>query len=238
MIYGVLMIGCGNGLITWAVQFVPTGITALLGSAVPIIVVVINHLTGSAEKVNRKVAFGIVLGFIGPVIIFSDHLHEFLNLKYALGILFILLGGIAWSWGSILSKEYNLPYNSMMNAGFQMLFGGGAMLIGSLLIEKPSFAHADLRSLISLAYLVLVASAFAFTIYHFAMKHLPVTIVSLYTYVNPLVAIVLGWMFLGERLTWNILVAFVVIVAGIYLVNIGFQRNPKSVITRYLRKQR
>lgn len=226
--FGLLMIGFGNGLVTWGVQYVPTGIAALLGSTVPIMVVIVNLILGEEERINRHVAIGVLLGFIGPLIIFGDTLEDFFNHQYTWGIVLIIVAGFGWALASVLSKDYNIQYSTMMNAGFQMLFGGIGLLLASLLLEKPTFAHTSLLSIWSLLYLAIVSSAVAFSLYLYALKRLPVTVVSLYSYVNPLIAILLGWIFLQEKLSWNIFFAFVVTAWGIYLVNVGFRR-PRVV---------
>lgn len=223
-IYGLLMIGAGNGLVNWSIQFVPTGIVALIGSMIPIIVVVVNYLMGVGDKVNKKVAAGVLLGFLGPVIIFGSELQNLLNPAYLLGMLAALVAGFFWASGSIYSKDYNRDYPSMMNAGFQMVFGGGALLIVSFFVEDPTFEKADWMSLSALLYLITVSSALAFSLYLYALDKLPAAVVSLYAYVNPLVAIFLGWLVLDEALTLGIFLAFIATAAGIYLVNLGFRR--------------
>lgn len=133
------------------------------------------------------------------------------------------MASLGWSWGSVWMKRKNQSSNPFMNAGLQMAFGGLFLLPASWLFDDYQAIHWSSNVVYSLIYLILVGSVAAYACYSYAIKNLPVTIVTLYAYINPIVAIVLGWLILGEKLNLRIGIAIIVTLAGIYIVNRGYQ---------------
>jgi len=225
---GFLLITCGNGLVSWAEVFVPSGLAAIICSTMPVIVILINLTLNRAEVPNWIIAVGVLIGLSGILLVFSEYLADFANPNYRLGIILIFIATLTWAIGSMLTKRKNYDTNPFLNAGMQMLFGGVFCL-------PFSFAYDDLRNVVissevimSLSYLILVGSVAAFSMYTYVLAKLPMTIASLYAYINPLVAVVLGWLVLNEKLNFKIGIAFLVTVLGIYLVNFGYQRQQKK----------
>jgi drug/metabolite transporter (DMT)-like permease len=175
------------------------------------------------------VVFGVLLGITGILIIFSEHLSEFSRTEYWVGILLILLAILGWAAGSIWIKKQSSDSNPFVNAGLQMFFGGVMLYPASFIFDDLNSIHWSPESLYSLLYLILFGSIVAYASYLYALKKLPITIVSLYAYVNPLVAVVLGWFVLDEKLNGIIGIGILVTVTGIYIVNQGyrFQRVRK-----------
>ena len=220
---GFFMISLGNGLVAWAEVHIPSGVAAIICSLMPVLVIVINLMIHRDEKPNFPILAGVILGLAGIVIMFSEHLDGFSKIEYIVGIGFTFTAVLAWAGGSIWIKKKNTQSNPFVNAGLQMFFGG-------LLLFPFSFAFDDLTHITwsgevawSLLYLILFGSLVAYASYAYALRKLPMTIVSLYAYINPLVAVVLGWVVLNETLNLKIWFAILLTITGIYIVNKGYQ---------------
>jgi drug/metabolite transporter (DMT)-like permease len=156
---------------------------------------------------------------------FGDSVNEFSNSNYIWSIVLIFVANMGWSFGSVWIKRRNTngPGNTFVNAGLQMFFGGLFLSIASPIFDDYSTLHWTASSLWALVYLIIFGSIIAFACFSYALKKLPVTIVSLYAYINPIVAVLLGTLILGEKFNLRIAIAMLVTVAGIYIVNRGFQ---------------
>lgn len=220
---GFFMLSLGNGLVAWAEMHIPSGVAAIICSMMPVLVILMNLVLSRDERPTFPIVLGVILGLIGIVMIFGEHIAEFSKTEYLIGIVLTFAAVVSWAGGSIWIKKKNTDSNPFVNAGLQMFFGG-------LWCFPLSFAFDDLSSVTwtadiaySLIYLIIFGSIIAYASYGYALRKLPMTIVSLYAYVNPLVAILLGWLVLDEKLNLKIILAFVLTVAGIYIVNRGYQ---------------
>jgi drug/metabolite transporter (DMT)-like permease len=155
--------------------------------------------------------------------IFGEHMSEFSNTKYTIGIILTFVAVLSWASGSIWIKKKNLDSNPFVNAGLQMFFGGLFLFPFSLAFDDLSNITWSAEAAYSMLYLIVFGSLVAYASYSYALRKLPMTIVSMYAYVNPLVAVLLGWLVLDEKLNAKIIIAFVLTVAGIYIVNRGYQ---------------
>ena len=155
--------------------------------------------------------------------IFDEHLVEFSKLEYQVGIFLIFIAVLSWAGGSVWLKKRGNDGNTFLNAGLQMFFGGVWLIPGALLFDDLSAIHWSAEAVYSLIYLSFVGSIVAYACYSYVLRKLPMTIVSLYAYVNPIVAVILGWIVLSEKLNIKIGIAIVITVAGIYIVNRGYQ---------------
>lgn len=225
---GFFMITLGNGLVAWAEMYIPSGIAAIICSLMPVLVILINIAIHREERPNAIVVSGVVLGLAGIVLVFSEHVREFSRPEYVTGILFTFLAVVSWAGGSIWIKKKNNSTNLFMNAGLQMFFGGLWLFPISALFDDYTTITWKAEAIYPFIYLVLFGSIVAYVSYSYALRKLPMTIVSLYAYVNPLVAVLLGWAVLAEKLNGKILIAFIITVTGIYLVNRGY-RQVKQV---------
>ena len=220
---GFFMISLGNGLVAWAEMHIPSGVAAIICSLMPVLVIVINVMIHRDEKPNFPILAGVILGLLGIVIMFSEHLAGFARTEYIVGIALIFTAAVAWAGGSIWIKKNHTDSNPFVNAGLQMFFGG-------VLLLPFSFAFDDLTNITwsgevvwPLLYLILFGSLVAYASYAYALRKLPMTIVSLYAYINPLDAVILGWMVLNERLNLKIWLSILLTLTGIYVVNKGYQ---------------
>lgn len=221
-ITGLATITGGNGFITWGMQFVSSGLAAIIGSLTPVIVVFVNLAWRGTERINSRVLAGVLLGFGGLALIFSDGWQDFMKPEYRWGIAGCFSSCVTWSLGTVMAKRWNSPNVSpLLNAGLQITTGGLGGLVLSFFFDKNHYIHHTSEGWMALVYLITIGSALAFTLYMFALKHLSATVSSLYTYINPTVAIILGWLFLGESLTLWEGFGMLVTIAGVWLVNSG-----------------
>lgn len=220
---GFSLFTLGNGLISLAEVHISSGITAIICSMIPIWVTLINLGTSDDERPTFPVFLGLLIGLSGIVLMFGENLSDFSNPKYTWSLVVIFVANMGWSFGSVWIKRQNTSGNTFMNAGLQMLFGGLFLFAGSFMFDDYSTLRWTAASLWSLVYLIVFGSIIAYACFSYAVKKLPITIVSLYAYINPIVAVLLGTLILGEKFNLRIAIAMLITVAGIYIVNKGFQ---------------
>jgi drug/metabolite transporter (DMT)-like permease len=228
MLTGIATITGGNGFITWGMQYVPSGVAAIIGSLTPVMVVLISLAWQSGqERINARVLAGVLLGFGGLGLVFSEGWADLLKPEYRWGIAGCFGSCLTWSLGTVMAKRWNSPdVSPLLNAGLQITAGGLGGFVLSLFWDKNWDIHHSTQGWLSIIYLITFGSALAFTLYMYALKHLSASVSSLYTYINPVVAILLGWALLGESLTTLELVGMAVTIAGVWLVNAGAQSAP------------
>lgn len=222
-IAGFFMIAMGNGLVAWAEMEIPSGIAAIICSLMPVLVILMNLSVNRDEKPTLPIILGVLIGLTGIVTIFSEHLGEFSKTQYIVGIVLIVLAVSGWAAGSIWIKKQPTNSDPFINAGLQMFFGGLWLIPLSLVFDDLSSVHWSAESFYSLLYLIIFGSIIAYASYSYALKKLPMTIVSLYAYINPLVAVMLGWLILDEKLNGTIVLGILITIAGIYIVNQGYR---------------
>jgi len=209
--------------VAWAEVNIPSGIAAIICSMMPMWVILINLTINKDEKPTVPILLGVAIGFAGIIMIFGEHVQEFSNIQYLLGILMTFLATLCWAGCSVWMKKNPSSGDPFVNAGLQMFFAGVWLIPFTLVFDDLTAVTWSTDAVYSMIYLIVVGSIIAYTCYSFALRSLPMTIVSLYTYVNPLVAVVLGWLVLDEKLNMQIVVAFLLTVGGIYIVNRGYQ---------------
>jgi drug/metabolite transporter (DMT)-like permease len=220
LIVGALLLVGGNGGVSWAEQRIPSGLAALLVATAPLWMVVLNWgLSGT--RPSGRVWLGLVVGFAGLAILVGP--SELLGGGAAdpLGAGAVVLGSLAWAAGSVVSGRLDLPRSPQLATATEML-GGGAllMLTGTLLGEwgRVDLAGVGWQSWVAYLYLVFVGSLVGFSAYVWLLRHAEVAKVATYAYVNPVVAVLLGWLIAGEALTARIMIAAAVIVAGVVFI--------------------
>lgn len=224
MMGGFLLITMGNGLISWAAQYVPSSVSAIICSAMPVIVIMLNLSINRSEFPNMTIIIGVLAGMLGITMIFNEHLSDFANPTYLTAIVLVFISTFSWACASYLMKKSNETINPFLNAGMQMFFGGLFCLPLSLIFDDYSIITWSSTTLYTLGFLTIVGSVAAQAMYSYALSQLPLTIASMYSYVNPLVAMFLGWLVLSEKLNSKIAVAILITISGIYLVNRGYQQ--------------
>ncbi len=228
-VVGIALIGIGNGLVVTGEQFIGSGLAALLITTVPFWVVGMEAFIPSGPKINLMILSGLFLGLMGVTLIFNGSWSELLNPSYLLGVVCILGAVTAWSFGTVYSKYKKVSVHPLMRAAIQMLVAGTAQtILGSFLGEWSRISlHTD--GLISFFYLVFIGSMFGYGSYIYAIEHLPLSLVSTYAYINPIIALFLGWLVLDEKLNLPIIIAAAVIIIGVIIVKQGAKRQKISV---------
>lgn len=220
---GMLIITLGNGLMCLSVKYIPSGLATLIHSMVPVYVMIMTLFSAGAKRPDWKVFSGILLGVIGMIMVFKDSLSHHEGQGYLTGMAICVASCLAWSAGSIYSNNLHSKTNSFLNAGLQLGSGGVMLLLMSVFFDDwTAVGDITRSSILALGYLIIFGSVIAFTCYHYALSFLPVNFVSVYAYVNPLVAIIFGFIILKEPISLSIAFAFIVIVGSVFLVSTSY----------------
>lgn len=235
---GFLMVGVGNLAVVWAEQWVPSGLAALLVATAPFWMAIIETFRTGGERIGLRGGVGMALGFAGVAMLVSPGVSGAWSLYFVLGALAVQVGSICWQLGSAHGK-YNLRHVPLMaSSALQMLFGGVIVGVIAIAIGEPARFSLNPRTFAALAYLTIFGSVIAYSAYVFALAHMRTTHSSLYAYVNPVVAMVLGWAVANEPLTWLSLVAMVVILGGVALVQSAAWQKTRKPSMRTLAEER
>lgn len=233
---GLLLVG-GNGGVVWAEYLgVPSGLAALIVSTVPLWVVVLEWLGPRSVRTGRPgrpVAVGVLLGLGGVVVLLGPSKLSAGGLSL-LGGLVVVGASLSWAYGSVISRRLALPSSPLLGTAMEMLAGGALLLLLGLATGEPgrvAWDQISARSVWALVYLILFGSLVAFTSYVYLLKVVPTTKVATYAYVNPVVALFLGWGLAGEALSPRTLVAAAVILGAVVLIT-TFRRPPGAVPTK------
>jgi drug/metabolite transporter (DMT)-like permease len=229
LIPGLCMITFGNGIIGWSVQYIPSGIAALICSMIPLYVILINLAIDRKDNLNWQITLGTFLGLAGILVIFRDHLAELQNKEYLAGMIITIVSCISWAAGTIYTQKNKKGSDPILNASIQLFIGGAGILIMSMLFERNTeLPPVSTSTFLAWIYLVVIGSVAAFAAYLYALSKLPVGLVTVYAYVNPLVAVILGFLILNERINFYTVVAAAIIVCGVYLVNTGYRLKTNT----------
>ena len=215
---GLLLIGFGNGFVVYAEQYVPSGLTAVVIATSPFWMVTTEALLPSGERFARRSIVGLLVGFCGIVLLVWPDLRSTGAGHFALGLVALQLACAGWAAGSAYSKRHRPSEDVLGATAVQMLFGGLMMaIVATVLGEWPTLAFTA-RTAGALTYLTVVGSVGAFVAYVYALRHLPVSTVSLYAYINPVIAVVLGALVLGEPFTIRVVAAAALVLLGLAIV--------------------
>lgn len=224
-IIGLLLLGGGNGLVVFAEQWVPSGLTALLITTVPFWVVGLESFYPVRKKVDRKIILGLILGLIGVLLIFGGDLTKIFDPSYLIGVVGLMFAVFLWSLGTLYSKHKKVSVHPLMGAAIQMIIAGIVITLFGLIIGEGNSFHFSHESFLAYLYLVVFGSLVGYGSYIYAISHLPLSLVSTYAYVNPIIALFLGWLVLDEPINIWIVVASVVILVGVTLIKKGSENS-------------
>jgi len=234
LVGGLLLFG-GNGAVVWATERVPTGVIALLIAATPIWMVVIDWLRPGGTRPSGMVAGGLLLGTVGLALLVSAKGGARGGRIDPLGAAVVLLGSLSWAIGSLASRSSRLPRVPVRSTAMQMLGGGALLTLAGLLSGEVAHVHpaaVSARSWLAWAYLVTIGSIVGYTAYIWLLAHVSAAKVATYAYVNPVVAVALGWAFAGEQVSGHTLAAAAVIVGAVALITMGQSRTRSAPATR------
>ncbi|ESU29884.1 putative drug/metabolite-transporting permease [Flavobacterium limnosediminis JC2902] len=224
VILSILNFVLSNGLSTWGVKYISSGLGAIIGTIFPLWIVVISWFKG--EKPSKWAVVGLLVSFCGVCLIFYDYLADFLKPDFRFGILLSVIATFTWAFGSVHTKKKAASFNPYFSLGLQMLISSvllfaytGATGTAINITQIPA------ESWWSIAYLVIFGSVFTFIAFIYALQHLPSEISSIYAYINPIVALVLGAFIFDEPLTIMIMIGGSVTIFGLYLVNRSIRKG-------------
>jgi drug/metabolite transporter (DMT)-like permease len=238
-IIGTLLLLGGNGLVAWAEQFIPSGIAALIIGSSPMFLVIGEAIRPNGVKPNWQGIVGLLIGFVGIFILVGPSEISGGGTKLnPFGVMALLAACLFWATGSIYSKTADLPKSSLMNTGAQMLIGSMSLFIVSLIsgeLNGWDVTAVSARSLYGLTYLTLVGSLVGFASYGWLLQNAPISLVSTYAYVNPIVAVFLGTWLANEPLEPRTWLAAAVIVGSVIFINstrpkVNAKREAKDVL--------
>jgi drug/metabolite transporter (DMT)-like permease len=211
-VVGTMLLAFGNGGVSYAERTLPSGLAALLVGSVPLWMALADQLI-NGRRLRPRGWIALVLGLAGIALVAQPHGHG-----GALPVLVVLGASVSWGTGSVLAGRLPAPVSPLLGSAMEML-AGGAVLVGLALAAGQAWSgHASGESLLALAYLIGPGSLLALTCYVIALRRLPTSVVSTYAYVNPVVAVALGALLLGERLTVTALIGGAVVVASVALL--------------------
>lgn len=208
-----------NALSTWGIKYISAGLGSIIGATFPLWMVVIG-LFSNKKSIPFKAIIGFILGFAGICVIFYEHIHDFLNAGFQLGIILSLTATWSWAFGTLYTKHHAKSFNPYFSFGLQMIISG----IIILAICEPANISIPLRNIpwqswTAIAYLVIFSSVLSFVAYLYALQHLSAEQTSIYAYINPVVAVSFGAMIFGEKLTIFIALGGIITLLGVYLIN-------------------
>jgi len=234
-IVGAGLILGGNGAVVWAEQFVPSGMAALLVAILPFWIVLIDWVRPGGKRPSPGVALGLVIGIAGIVVLVGpDAIHPSTApgsngggiLK---GAIVLMCGSLSWALGSIYSRDAAMPKSALLATGMEMLAGGIMLALLGVITREPmhfDLAEVSARSIAGFIYLTTIGSLVGFTAYIWLLTVQPASRVSTYAYVNPVVAVFLGWALAGEAISLRTVIAAAIIIGAVALITIARSSQP------------
>lgn len=228
LILSLLNFVLSNGLSTWGVKYISSGLGAIINAVFPLWIVIITFFRG--EKLARLAILGLIVSFGGVCVIFYDHLSDLLQPDFRFGILLSLIATISWAFGSLYTKKKAATFNPYFSLGLQMLISSTVLLaVTGATGTGVNITSIPANSWWAIAYLVIIGSVLTFIAFIYMLQKLPPEINSIYAYVNPIIAVLLGAMIFGESLTLAIAIGGGVTLFGLYMVNHSMRKTRKML---------
>ena len=231
-IIGPLLFLGGHGSLAWAEKRVPSGIAALLVATLPMWIVVLARIWGTERHLARASLGGLVLGFVGVLVLFGPDALRHNGELNLIGAAAVLFGTFIWAAGTIFMRSVKMPDSPFLSSSMQMLAGGASLILTAALVGEPRqfhFTSVSSLSWLALGYLILFGSIIAFTAYTWLHMVASPSRVATYAYVNPVVAVLLGWTLASEPISIYTGIAMIVILAGVALVNVGSSKADEHL---------
>ena len=220
IILSSLMLIMANGMTTVAEKHLTSSLASLISSTSPLVVFVLS-LFFSLQKFTIRGLIGVLLGFSGILLIFKDGLEDLLNPEYRNGVLYMFIAISGWAFGTIYTKKINhSPGSISLNLFYQFAFAGIVQIIfGFVLSDEIIFSTWSFKSIFATVYLAIFGSVITFFAFHFALKKISPTQISILSYVNTIIAIFLGWLVLNEPISLQFIIATIMIICGVFITN-------------------
>lgn len=223
-----LNILCANGLTTWGVQYISAGLGAIIAATFPLWMVIIGMFS-SGDRIPSRALQGFLLGFAGICVIFYEHLEDFLNAEFLFGISISFTASWMWAVGTIFTKKEAKDFNPYFSLGLQMFMAGGVLLgISYITGRTVPINEVPWQSWTAIGYLVVFGSVIAFAAYLYSLQRLSVELMSIYAYINPIVAVILGTMMFNEKLTLFIISGGAVTLYGVWMISHALRKDARG----------
>lgn len=236
VLIGILLFVGGNGLITVGEMFVPSGVASVLVATTPLFIAGLEMCWPRGERLTLAGWIGVLAGLVGVALLLAPGLQNPDAVFQGGGPLLVLGSSFAWAVGSFIVRHLKLPVDHLLAAGYQLAFGGAVLILIGIALGEQHEIHAssfNLQGVGAFFHLLIVGSLIGFVAYNWLLGHVSATVVGTYAYVNPVVAILVGWLLNGEEITVWILGGMIVILAGVALVRgIGVRHTNTGSHTR------
>lgn len=231
IIMALMMFVFANGLSTWSLKYIPTGLSSLVGALYPLSVVIIEMVVFKNRNLTILTFIGLLLGLTGIGIVFYENAFDNHPGGFLFGVTLSVTAMLSWSVGTLILTRTKTTINPYYSIGWQMLISS-VLLYFFALATKQTIPIEEISSKAwgVIFYLVVMGSIISFVAFIYSMKKLPVAVASLYAYINPLVAIVVAAIVLKEKLTIHILYGAIVTLVGVFLVNYSIKRNQEKLV--------
>lgn len=212
------------GLVYWAEQFIPSGLASIIFAVMPFFVILFSVVAIKEQTILPVQVFGVILGFVGIVVIFSEDL--FLDLSHDFwGMGAVLLSSIMQAGIAVTMKKYGKHLNPLSMNFLPLLLAGFIMIAFGVIYEDQSSSKFDIKAVLSVGYLAFFGTVLTFTTYYWLMKKINIVLLSISTFVTPIIAVILGWAILGEKFTSQILAGSSLVLVGILFANFSALKN-------------
>ncbi len=242
IVSGLLMLGIGNGAVVWSEQYLASSLVAILVSAGPIWFVMLDKRNWGINLKSKSIITGLLIGFIGVIVLFSENVMDAISgsgsVLQIIATGSLVIGSIAWAGGSLYSKYKATKASNVVNTSWQMLSAGVAFTLVSLISGETkgfSFSAPSVTAWLSVGYLVFFGSILGYSSYVWLLRVRPATQVSTHSYVNPIVAVLLGVLFVGEELSVVQIAGLAIILFSVLLINLNKYMKPAS--TEIIKKE-
>ncbi|WP_028375272.1 EamA family transporter [Leeuwenhoekiella sp. MAR_2009_132] len=225
---GVLFLSVGNGVFVWALKYIDSGFGALIASMYPLFIILMMMVI-QKRKLKKMTIAGVFLGLIGMLLLVTQRQLS-IEPNFWLGVGLALTAILSWSSGSLIVAHVETPKNHFVSTAYQMTAAGVVLLLASLFIgeEWSSPLSWSGRTQIALTCLILFGSIAAFSAFNYLLKNVDTEKVSTSAYVNPIIAMFLGWYFLDETITLQSIIAAAILLTGVYFINVGKGKGDKE----------
>lgn len=232
LVMSVLTMVLANGLSTWGLRYIPTGLASLIGSLYPLIVVLIEWFFYKKKDVSKLTFIGLFIGIGGVAFVFYQNMFSHMDSWFLFGLLLSLIAIFAWSLGTIFLSRHHLTVNPYFGMGLQMIMGSFMLfIIANITRSTIPISSITFHSWSAIAYLILAGSLLSFIAFIYSLKKLPAAVASLYAYVNPIVAMITASILLNEKLTATIMIGTIITLIGVFMVNYSVKRDKEDLIT-------
>jgi drug/metabolite transporter (DMT)-like permease len=232
-IAGILMLAFGNALLAWVEQYIASGLAAILVATVPLWFVVLDKRQWKYHFSNKQIILGLIVGFAGVILLFSGKgsADLFSSKMKIISLIVLLIGTIGWTIGSLYSKYQKIQGSTLMKVAIQMIASSIVIFIGAFSFhEQKDFiiSNVSWESIGALIYLILMGSLVGYMAYIWLLSVRPASLVGTYAYVNPVVAVFLGWLIANEHVSFMKIVGLIIIIAGLVIVNMSKEKKIKT----------